>query len=89
MKQKQVSPLAFFSRLLWLDGKPLVIEPYRREDFRRALYTFDDDGRPTFNLALIGRAKKNWKTGNETFGGALQAARLEITGRESVLPDSE
>jgi hypothetical protein len=62
---KQASPLAFFSRLLWLDNKPLVIEPYRRENFRRALHTFDDDGRPRYNLVLEGRAKKNFKTTDE------------------------
>lgn len=57
-------PLDFFGRLVWLDGQPLLdtIESYRREIFTRALYTFDPDGRPTFNMALCGRAKKNWKT---------------------------
>jgi len=57
-------PLDFFAKLVWLDGRPLLdtIEPYRREIFTRALYTFDPDGRPTYNMALAGRAKKNWKT---------------------------
>lgn len=57
-------PLDFFGKLRWLDGRPLLdtIEPYRREIFSRALYTFDDSGDPVFNLALCGRAKKNWKT---------------------------
>jgi len=57
-------PLEFFGRLVWLDGKPLLdtIEPYRRHIFEQALYTFDRDGRPTFNMALCGRAKKNFKT---------------------------
>lgn len=57
-------PLAFFGKLVWLDGRPLLdtIEPYRRDIFTQALYTFDDDGRPTYNAALCGRGKKNHKT---------------------------
>lgn len=57
-------PFAFFGLLKWLDGRPLMdtIEPYRREIFERGLYSFDDAGDPAFNLALCGRAKKNWKT---------------------------
>lgn len=57
-------PLDFFRKLEWLDGRPLLdtIEPYRRRIFTDALYTFDPDGRPTFNMALCGRGKKNWKT---------------------------
>lgn len=39
-----------------------TIEPYRRDIFTRALYTFDPSGRPSYNMALCGRAKKNWKT---------------------------
>ncbi|RWM04571.1 MAG: hypothetical protein EOR68_02875 [Mesorhizobium sp.] len=58
------SPLDFFARLKWLDGKPLldVMEDYRREFMMRALYTFRDDGVPLFNLVLSGRGKKNWKS---------------------------
>jgi hypothetical protein len=57
-------PFEFFGRLKWLDGRPLMetIEPYRRTIFEQVLYTFDADGNPQFNLALCGRAKKNWKT---------------------------
>lgn len=57
-------PLEFFGHLRWLDGRPLLqtIEPYRRKVFSDVLYTFDSDGRPTYSLALCGRAKKNWKT---------------------------
>ncbi len=59
-----VSPARFFSRLRWLDGRPLpdVIEPYRALIFERALWTFDDEGFPLYNLVLAGRAKKNWKS---------------------------
>jgi hypothetical protein len=57
-------PLDFFGLLKWLDGRPLLdtIEPYRRETFTQVLYTFDDAGRPRYNFALCGRAKKNFKT---------------------------
>ena len=58
------SPMAFYAHLSWIDGRPLldVIEPYRAELFEKALYTFDDDGRPTYNMVVAGRAKKNWKS---------------------------
>ncbi len=55
---------AFLRGLFWIDGTPLWprIEPYRRAIFDQALGTFDADGRPSFNLIVTGRAKKNWKT---------------------------
>ncbi len=61
-------PFDFFDKLVWLDGRPLMstIEPYRRETFERTLYTFDADGRPHYNMALIGRSKKNFKTADLT-----------------------
>src|SRR5919106_914440 len=64
MKAKPIAPLDFFKHLVWLDGKPLldVIEPYRQRLFDSALYTFEPDGTPRYNLVLSGRAKKNWKT---------------------------
>ncbi len=63
-RTKQIPPPKFFSKLKWLDGRPLseVIEPYGQRIFQQALYTFDINGRPRFNLALVGRAKKNWKS---------------------------
>src|SRR3989442_3526490 len=50
--------MRFFSGLKWIDRTPLLdhIEPYRAAIFRAVL----DD--PTINLALMGRAKKNWKS---------------------------
>lgn len=56
--------LDFFARLRWLDGTPLLktIEPYRQQIFERVLDGVGPDGRPNYNLALCGRAKKNWKT---------------------------
>lgn len=67
---KQVDPLKFFSRLKWIDEQPLmsVVEPYRQRIFTEALYTFDPNGRPRYNLALTGRAKKNWKSADLIFG---------------------
>lgn len=58
------APLEFYSRLRWLDGRPLLdtMEDYRRELHTRALYSFRPDGAPLYNLVLSGRAKKNWKT---------------------------
>lgn len=58
------SPSDFFAALRWLDGRPLsdVIEPYRAKILHDALYTFDADGRPTYNQVLTGRGKKNWKS---------------------------
>ena len=59
---RRTSPLRFFAKLKWLVGGPLVVEPYRQRVFKQALFTFDSDGRPKHNLALTGRAKKNWKS---------------------------
>jgi hypothetical protein len=58
-----IGPIEFFGHLRWIDQRPLmaVIEPYRRNVFTEALYTFED-GRPRYNLALTGRGKKNWKS---------------------------
>jgi len=69
MPHKQISPERFFSKLVWLDGRPLmeVIEPYRQRIFDQALYTFDADNRPHYNFALIGKAKKNWKSADLIF----------------------
>src|SRR5690349_16883123 len=57
------TPLAFFSRLKWIDGSPLMrhMEPYRQRIFERAEER-DETGRLRYNLVLIGRAKKNWKS---------------------------
>ena len=63
-KRKVVTSLAFFSRLRWLDGRPLLdtIEEYRREIFAKALDALRPDGSPACNLLLAGRGKKNWKS---------------------------
>ena len=58
------SPLDFFGRLNWIDGRSLlsVIDRYRAAIFADVLWSFDGDGNPRYNVALLGRAKKNWKT---------------------------
>ena len=61
---KQIEPLKFFKRLKWIDDSPLIdaVELYRQKIFTEALFAFDPNGRPRYNLALTGRAKKNWKS---------------------------
>jgi hypothetical protein len=63
--------LAFFSALKWLDRRPLLdtIEPYRRDVFTKVLDERRPDGSPRYNLALIGRAKKNWKSADLVLAG--------------------
>ena len=79
---KQIDPLKFFSKLKWIDGRPLpeVIEPYRQKIFTEALYTFDADGRPRHNLVLTGRAKKNWKTADLIFSGLYRLLAWKSAG---------
>jgi hypothetical protein len=62
--------LQFFGALQWLDGRPLLdtIEQYRRELFTQALDEVAD-GRPRYNLVLVGRAKKNWKSSDLVLAG--------------------
>jgi phage terminase large subunit-like protein len=57
-----ISSLDFLSKLKWLDGKPLVIEPYRQRLFEQAIDSVGPDGLPTYNMVLVGRAKKNYKS---------------------------
>ena len=66
MKRKPTTPsitsLDFYSRLKWLDGKPLRIEPYRAKIFSDVLDSVRPDGSPQYNQALLGRGKKNFKS---------------------------
>lgn len=57
-----ITSLAFFSTLLWIDGQPLQIEPYRQVIFSEVLDRYRDDGVPHHNFALAGRGKKNNKS---------------------------
>jgi hypothetical protein len=63
-------PIDFFDKLKWIDGRPLfdTVEAYRRRIFIDVLYTFEGN-RPQYNLAVCGRAKKNWKTADLTLAG--------------------
>jgi hypothetical protein len=54
--------MAFFALLNWLDGSPLVIEPYRARCFRDVFLTEDEAGRLFYTLALFLRGKKNDKS---------------------------
>jgi hypothetical protein len=76
--------LQFFAHLKWLDGKNLLdtIEPYRRALFTQALDEVAD-GRPRFNLVLVGRAKKNWKSSD-----LVLAALYCLLMRRSALGNS-
>ena|ERR1700727_2603378 len=64
------APAEFFAHLVWLDGRPLLktIEPYRLKILTAVLFGFEGGNwrsqhrRRRYNLALCGRAKKNWKT---------------------------
>ena len=60
----RLTSLEFFGLLRWIDRTPLLdhVEPYRRRIFEAVLDEQDADGRPQHNLALCGRAKKNWKS---------------------------
>ncbi|MGY4193380.1 hypothetical protein [Bradyrhizobium sp. USDA 4520] len=77
-----ISPLAFFSRLKWIDGRPLMdtIEPYRRRLFERALFEFRDDGSPRFNMVLSGRSKKNFKSADLVLAGLYKLLIPESPG---------
>jgi hypothetical protein len=61
---RHLPALDFFGLLRWLDGRPLidVIEPYRRRIFAAVLDAAEPSGRLRYNLAVLGRAKKNWKS---------------------------
>jgi hypothetical protein len=61
MASEHVTIGAFLDRLLWLDGTPLRVEPYRRRLFER-FHARDEHAQPLYNLGLDGRAKKNNKT---------------------------
>ena len=60
-----ISPRAFFGKLYWIDGRPLLdtMEEYRLAFLTKALFTLrEDEKTPVYNLVLAGRGKKNWKS---------------------------
>jgi Holliday junction resolvase-like predicted endonuclease len=76
----KVSCIEFFAGLSWIDGTPLlgVIEPYRRRIFEAVLDTEHN------NLALTGRAKKNWKSADVVLAGlfCLVVGTLDLIQRD-------
>lgn len=81
----ELQPLAFFARLKWIDGRPLLptIEPYRRQLFER-FFTWDTATHQyPFNLGLFGRGKKNWKTADLGLG-SLYALMADSPGGNQV-----
>lgn len=85
--RKQISPMQFFAALKWIDRRPLlaVIEPYRQRIFTEALFTFEADGRPTHNLVLTGRAKKNWKSADLILAGLYRLMAWRTHGGNTCL----
>jgi hypothetical protein len=79
----QLSSLAFFARLKWIDGKPLRVEPYRQQLFVRFFDERDDAGRLRYNLGLFGRAKKNWKTADLALAALFCLVSEPPTGYDS------
>jgi hypothetical protein len=76
-----VPSLDFFTQLNWLDGRPLrsVIEPYRQALFTRTLDTWDQ-GHLHYNLALMGRGKKNFKTADLVLAGLFACVANDSPG---------
>jgi hypothetical protein len=82
MNHAAISPLDFFGRLRWIDGRPLMdtIEDYRRHLFLAALFEFRSDGSPRYNSVLSGRAKKNWKSADLVLAGLYKLLIPESHG---------
>jgi hypothetical protein len=74
------SCLKFFAKLLWIDGTPLLnhFERYRRTIFTDVLDSVDRQGRVSYSQALLGRAKKNWKSTD-----LILAALYRLVGYDS------
>lgn len=81
-----LTPWALFSRLRWLDGRPMlsVIEPYRRHLFDKFAEWDEQHDRYRYNLGLFGRAKKNWKTADAMFQ-AIYALMADSPNGNQVL----
>jgi hypothetical protein len=60
---ERVGIVDFLGLVHWIDGTPMLdhVEPYRRRIFE-AFDAVEVDGRARYNLGLVGRAKKNWKS---------------------------
>jgi hypothetical protein len=62
--KRRVGIVDFLALVHWLDGSPILprVEPYRRQILTDVLDSQQPDGAVRFNLALLGRAKKNAKS---------------------------
>jgi len=62
--KRRIPVLDFLKLVHWLDGTPILprVEVYRRRILTDVLDTPDDAGGLRYNLALLGRAKKNAKS---------------------------
>ncbi|MFH0295663.1 hypothetical protein AAFX91_00265 [Bradyrhizobium sp. 31Argb] len=78
MTEAPISAISFFDGLNWIDGRPLVIEDYRKDIFHKAFDTYRDDGIPQYSMVLAGRSKKNFKSADLVLGGLYS-----LTCRES------
>jgi hypothetical protein len=67
---ERVGILDFLGLVSWIDGTPMLdhVEPYRRRIFE-AFDAVDAGGRARYNLGLVGRAKKNWKSADLVLKG--------------------
>ena len=74
---EQMAFLEFAGFLRWIDGAPLLIEPYRQQIFTQA---FPTDGERPYNLVLAGRAKKNAKTLDLVLAALYKLLAVESPG---------
>jgi hypothetical protein len=84
---ERVGILDFFSLVRWIDGTPMLdhVEPYRRRIFE-AFDAVEADGRARYDLGLVGRAKKNWKSADLVLQGLAALVANDAPGGQRVLP---
>jgi hypothetical protein len=82
---ERVGILDFLGLVHWIDGTPMLdhIEPYRRRIFE-AFDAVEADGRARYNLGLVGRAKKNWKSADLVLKGLAALLANESAGGNTV-----
>ena len=70
-----ISALTFFSTLVWIDGKPLQIEEYRKDLFSRALDERRPDGKPSYNMVVLRPRQEEFQIGGPRPRGLV---RLDV-----------
>jgi hypothetical protein len=80
-----ISVLDWLDGLNWIDGKPLRLEPYRREIFRKAFDTYRDNGMPQYTIVVAGRAKKNSKSTDLILAGLFCLTSRDSSQGSDVL----